>query len=187
MDDPNIVIEQILQKVEASGTPILDREVKKQWVQNNLNKGFTAEIVLQKLKESNFNFAMAQQALDQEFQKKQVGLVQDVAKLKEKEEGQKKSSQLTWIITSFLIGAVGAFTAYILKSTTSGMDTGGAMGGMGGVTSLLTTIIKAGWIIAIVGGFVGLFLVVMFLASYLKKKAGEKEEGGMEQPKEKVI
>jgi len=100
---------------------------------------------------------------------------QEVAELKEKmaskELEEKVKSQLTWTLSSFFIGGAGIFTALIIKRTI-GESASMAELAVGGVSDMLSTIIKAGWIIGITGIIVGLVLLVIFINTYIKYKKG---------------
>jgi len=102
---------------------------------------------------------------------------QEVTELKEKiaskELEEKVKSQLTWTLSSFFIGGAGIFTALIIKRTI-GESASMAELAVGGVSDMLSTIIKAGWIIGITGIIVGLVLLAMFINTYIKYKKGLK-------------
>lgn len=99
--------------------------------------------------------------------------LKEVGKLREEKvtEENKKSlgSKIGFVIVSFVLGAVGFFTWFMMKKTTSGLGddidlmSGPAGGLMGGIS-------KVSLIIGITGCIVGLFLIVYILADHFRKK-----------------
>lgn len=178
-------VESFLKSLEQEKVKIVDIERKKAWIRDKVGKGFGSNFLMQTLKAHNFDFDAAGRYIDNIYatQQKSETAVKEVKDIKEERTKEKlttkRTSQLTWILSSFILSGVGIFIAIILRKQTS--DLGDVAGDMGMATSMLENIIKFSWIIAIAAGAVGIFLVVFMLANYFKakakKKLGEDVEG----------
>lgn len=170
--------ETLVQSLEKANVPMQDRAKVKEWVKAYVRKGFTTIEIAQALKAHNYDFQNASSYLDKNYETKKLSKeaiqgVQEIKKQKaEEEKTKKRSSQVTWIVSSFLLGGVGLFMALMLGKQNQELSGTGVDLGM--ATSMLDTLVKGSWIMAIVGGIVGLFLLVLTLSSYFKEKNKEK-------------
>jgi len=170
--------ETLILSLEKGKIPIQDRNKTKEWVKNFIRKGFTTIEIAQVLKSHNYDFENAGSALERTYQTKKTSKeamqgVQQIQEQKQKEDIMKKrTSQVTWIISAFVFGGVGLFMALILQSQNKELANTGVDLGM--ASSMMDGLVKGSWILAIVGGFVGLFLLVLTLATYFKEKSKNK-------------
>ncbi len=171
-------VEKLLATIEAEGKPILDRENKKNWIKDKLQKGFSLQVIYQSLKTNNFDFVTTGAYLDNMAKGRQEAqqAIKEVKEIKEekakKEKSEKKAAHVTYIIIAYVLSGVGFFVAFVIKNAlgeTAELITGSPIG------SFMNTFIKAGWIVGITGAAVGTLLVVMLLADYFKRKAKKQE------------
>lgn len=124
---------------------------------------------------------------DQAMQEIQ-GLKKDI---KEKEEKEKSASLIGYMLTAYILSAVGFFLAIFLGRTIADMpeETMVMMEGTGG--GLIGTMIQVGWVVGGASLGVGLLLTIFFITDKIKKrkKPEEKdnqEETNPEKPKENL-
>ncbi|MBU2589666.1 MAG: hypothetical protein KKA65_00590 [Nanoarchaeota archaeon] len=154
------------------------REKTKEWVKDFIRKGFTTIEIAQVLKFHNYDFENAGSALERTYQTKKTSkeAMQGVEQIKEQKQKEdlmkKRTSQVTWITSAFVFGGVGLFMALILDSQNKELANTGIDLGMAG--GMMDGLVKGSWILAIAGGFVGLFLLILTLSSYFKERAKKK-------------
>ncbi len=175
--------ENLVLNMEKAKLQIQNRDAVKNWIKSYIQKGFSTVEINQQLQAYNYDFDNAAHALDKLHEAKSQAAeakkgVEEMKKEKAKEKRTKKlSSQITWIISAFMFGGVGLFLALMLGKQNDELAQSGANLGMAG--NLMGNLVKGGWIVAIAGGIVGLFLLVLTLATYFKdksKKQGTSQE-----------
>lgn len=165
-------INDFLASLEKVGIKVTNREGMTAWLKNKAQKGFTIEEISNKLKEYKYDFKAVDKLLeDQAASKGESGdVIKRVEELETKigdeEKKKKEQSQLNLIVSAFVISLVSAGTSYFINKQIVQMDTSI----MGDAGDFLSTFIKAGWVIALVTGFVGLMLVAMFISEKYKNK-----------------
>lgn len=188
MSDQNAVMfdAAILKKIDETiaevenKVPIIDKDGKRLWFRDKVSKGFTLKEIMQKLKEVNYDFTTAGVYLDNAYNSrmKSQRAIEEITKMKEttekKEEAEKTSAKLSWIVSAFTIAGIGAFSSYMIKKSIGDTPpdlTASAMPG----ANILPSFMKGGWIIAGAAGGVGLLLLAFYIVEKYTKTAKKEE------------
>lgn len=188
INDPEVEkqVDRLIATIEAEGRPVFDKDNKKTWIKDKLNKGFSMQLIYQSLKANNFDFVTTGAYLDNmsKGREKAQKAIEEVTALKQekekKERSEKKSAHLSYVITAYIISAIGFFMAYIIQKNLGeviGIIEEGPIGGF------MHTFVKAGWIVGITGAAVGTLLVAFMLADYFKRKAKKQQAEDIEASK----
>lgn len=192
----------LLQKIEETvnslprSVPVVDKGARKLWFKDKIAKGFTLQEIMQKVKETNYDFTAAATYLDNTYaaRMKSEKAYKEVTAMKDeadkKKETEKLSARLSWIVTAFSIAAVSAFSSWMIRRTVG--DSGPELTSIampGG--DILGNFMKGGWILAGASAGVGLLLLAFFLTERFitrtKNETQEEEVLGLKKEEQKVL
>ncbi|MFH0752698.1 MAG: hypothetical protein V1914_03835 [archaeon] len=165
-EDKSII--NFLASLEKLGINITNRDGMIAWFKDKITRGATLPEIKQILQEQNYDFKKTHTIIEAKLESRTASKKVDAleTKIKTEEETKKQQSQLQFIITAFLIAIISVGSSWFISKQVSDIDTS-VLGDTGGI---LTTFIKAGWIIGIAAGFVGLLLITMFISEKYKNK-----------------
>lgn len=161
-------IAKFLASLKGQGIEVTNKEGMTAWLKDKTARGLTMPEIEQTLKNQNNDFQKANSILEDKIESRTASKKVEAleTKIKTEEETKKKSSQLNFIISAFMIAIVSAGSSWFISKQVADIDTS-ILGETGGI---LTTFIKAGWVLGIAAGFVGLLLVTMLISEKYKHK-----------------
>lgn len=161
-------ISGFLTDLEKAGIKVTNQEGAIAWLKDKMAKGFDLKEIKQNLKDNDYDFKKVNQILEDKLMSKTaIKKVEDLENKIEGEEQKKKDqSRLSLIAAAFMISIVSAGSSWFISLQVKDIDTS-ILGETGGI---LTTFIKAGWVIGIAAGFVGLLLATMMISEKMNNK-----------------